>query len=350
MNPKNLIKTLQKLYDFGEITSSSDIDYLFDNGFLSTINNIAIISLKWIIFTSKLKRDDFISALTCYYPPLHRNLLIRVYQEALKIGRSGDSNSLFEFINATPCFAKQIRSLKEASLIEKEEIRLLYQEVFHGLPQYLAILNKLKEMQKAENIDDVENIPLGAIPDNMWTANRKISTKETFIPLCKINSCTFVPFKIDSSESVEGEKFVLESAWRQFLTQLLMVNSEYRAEGFSGMSVRPSNSADPYSLQSLNIFIFNISGKEILLGELDQFVYTFCIKNSFYLFPDQKPEVSAALLSMLNKNLIDYRDNEFILMPDFEDTIYCKLRTLKNQSRNLRTKIKEFIETLRESL
>jgi len=350
MDTKQLIKSLNHLYDYGETPYSSELAYLSASYFIIANDDIVTITKKWITFTNKLKRKDFISALLCYYPPLLQNLLIRAYQEALRIGKSGDSNSLFEFINAIPNFASQTQTLKNEQLNETSEIKKLYQEIFKGLPQYLAILTKLKEMQKAIPIDDIKNTPLGKTPDSMWTANRKISSKEILTPLNKINIYTLTPYNHVTSKGEKEDAFILSSPWRLFMTQLLLVSSEYRAEGFTGISIRPSSPTDPYLSQELNLFIFNTSGKEILLSSIDQFAYEFCGQSKFYLFPDQPPEVSKALFSMLDKNLIEYRDNEYRLMPDFEGLIYLELRTLKNQSGKFRKLIKAYVESLRESL
>lgn len=68
--------------------------------------------MKWILFTEKVSREDFV-ALLCYYPPYLEYLLSKIHKEAYLIGQSGDKDVLFEFVNSVPKFADKILHHKE---------------------------------------------------------------------------------------------------------------------------------------------------------------------------------------------------------------------------------------------
>ena len=144
---KKLTQTLYRLFDYGEVAYDPTVDYLIRLNFLNQISDRYIITRKWINFSSKVSKEDFISSLVCYYPLFLDYLLFKVYKEAYTIGQSGDNVALFEFVDSIPKFADKILESKDKNIEETDEIKLFYTQVFKGYPQYRSILTKLKFMQ-----------------------------------------------------------------------------------------------------------------------------------------------------------------------------------------------------------
>src|SRR5690625_1912645 len=94
LDVKNLIRDLNGLYDYGEVKFDSSLIYLMDIQFIKKSEDRYLITNKWIDFSGKVTREDFISSLACCYPPLLDYLLCKVYQEAYAIGQSGDRKEI----------------------------------------------------------------------------------------------------------------------------------------------------------------------------------------------------------------------------------------------------------------
>ncbi len=81
LDVKNLIRDLNNLYDYGEVKYDSSLTYLMDLNFIKKTENRYLITNKWIDFSGKVTREDFISSLACCYPPLLDYLLLRNWSE-----------------------------------------------------------------------------------------------------------------------------------------------------------------------------------------------------------------------------------------------------------------------------
>ena len=351
MDIKKSFPTINKLYDYGEISNDNSLSYLLDLNFITEVENRYVITKKWIRFSGKLTKEDFIASLVCYYPLYNEYLLSKIYKEAYSIGQSGDSNALFEFVNDIPKFAYKILELKATKLEENEEIKHFYQYVFKGYPQYRAILTKLKFMQMAEEIDDVPNIGMGKIPNDIWVEGRKIASNVDLEDLDNRNEYSLTPYKYIDFSVTEDIKEILSKPWKVFIIVLGMIISEYVAEGFGGISVRPINIKNPYVEQEINVFIYDLKGKEIKIGSLKDFVKDFCVSNNFYLFPDKAPDVDKVLFELMDCKQIIFKDGEYILNPTFDDRLYSQEGIiLKNRSRKFKVIIKDYIERFRREL
>ena len=82
LDVKNLKRDLNDLYDYGEVKFDSSLRYLMDLNFIKRTEDRYLITNKWIDFSGKVTREDFISSLACCYPLLLDYLLWKVYQEA----------------------------------------------------------------------------------------------------------------------------------------------------------------------------------------------------------------------------------------------------------------------------
>ena len=350
INVTELVKNLNILYDYGEIDNNESLNYLVDLNFIKSIEEKLIITKKWIKFSGKISREDFISSLLCYYPSLFKTLLSRVYKEACVIGVSGDSKALFEFIDSIPKFADTILKIQNQTIDENEEIKALYQAVFNGYPQYPSILSKLKIMQLIEAVSDLEVVHMGATPNENWIQGRRITSSVYLKGLKNKNKFTLIPYEYSDFlvEKEVGE--VLSYPWKTFLTILSMVDLEYKVGGFEGVSIRPTDISNPYNIQELELYIFNIKGKEIKVGLLNNFIYEFCTQNDLYLFPDKAPEVDKVVFDLLGEHKMDFKDGEYVLNEEFKDLIYSKDIIIKNRSRKFKNLLKEYIEKLRITL
>lgn len=120
LDVKKLIKDINYLYDYGEGKYEETLSYLQDLNFIDYKEDRHIITRKWVDFSGKVNREDFIHSLVCAYPPFLDYLLWRVYHEAYTIGQSGDGEALYEFIDNIPKFADRILEIREKSLVETE--------------------------------------------------------------------------------------------------------------------------------------------------------------------------------------------------------------------------------------
>lgn len=350
LNVTDAVKNLNVLYEYGEIDSNDSLGYLVDLNFLKSIEDKLVITKKWIKFSGKVNREDFISSLLCYYPSLFDILLLRVYTEACIIGKSGDSKALFEFIDSIPKFAGTVLKIKNKIIDENEEIKALYQVIFKGYPQYPSILSKLRIMQFTEDVSDLEILPMGVNPNENLIQGRRITSSVYLKGLKDKNKFTLTPYEY-SDFTVEKEvSEVLSYPWKTFLTILFMVISEYKVGGFEGISIRPTDITNPYNIQELELYIFNVKGNEIKVGNLDNFVYEFCTKNDLCLFPDKVPETHKVVFDLLGEHKIDFRDSEYVLNEEFNDLIYSKDIIVKNRSRKFKNLLKDYIEELRNTL
>ncbi|MCW6078093.1 hypothetical protein [Clostridium sporogenes] len=344
-----LVKNLDILYDYGEIDNSEILNYLIDLNFLKFIEDKLVITKKWVKFSGKVSREEFVSSLLCYYSVLLKTLLLRVYKEACNIAESGDGKALFEFINSTPKFADEILKIQNEPIDENEDIKSLYQVIFNGYPQYPSILSKLKVMQLAENINDLDILPMGANPNENWISGRRI-TSSISLKIRDKNRFILTPYEYLDFEVEKESKEVLSYPWKTFLIILSMVVSEYKVAGFEGIAIRPTDFSNPYNEQELDLYIFNAKGNEIKVGSLDNFIYEFCSKNDLYLFPDKVPMAHKVVFQLLGEHKIDFKDGEYVLNQDFNDFIYSKDMIIKNRSRKFKNNLKDYIEDLRNVL
>lgn len=350
LNVTELVKNLNILYDYGEIDNNESLKYLVDLNFIKSIEDKLVITKKWIKFSGKVSREDFISSLLCCYPSLLKTLLLRVYKEACVIGESGDSKALFEFINSIPKFSDAILKIKSETIDENEEIKALYQAIFKGYPQYPSILSKLKIMQLTEDTSDLEILLMGATPNENWIPGRRITSDVDLKGIKSRNKFTLTPYEYSDFPVEKEVQEVLSYPWKTFLTILSMVISEYKVGGFEGVSIRPTDRTNPYNVQELDLYIFNAKGNEIKVGCLNNFVYEFCIKNDLCLFPDKVPETHKVIFHLLGEHKIDFKDGEYVLNEEFNDLIYSKDIIVKNRSRKFKNLLKDYIEELRNTL
>lgn len=350
LNVTELVKSLNILYDYGEIDNNESLNYLVYLNFLKCIEDKLVITKKWIKFSGKVSREDFISSLLCYYPVLFKVLLLIIYKEACIIGQSGDSQALFEFIDSIPKFADTILKIQSESINENEEIKDLYQAIFKGYPQYPLILNKLRIMQLAEDESDLEVLPMGINPNENWIQGRRITSSAHIEVLKNRNKYTLIPYEYSDFPVEKEVGEVLSYPWETFITILSMVDLEYKVGGFEGLSIRPIDRSNPYNVQALELYIFNIKGKEIKIGRLNNFIYEFCTENDLYLFPDKAPEADKVVFDLFAEHKIDFKDGEYVLNEDFKDLIYSKDIIIKNRSRKFKNLLKDYIEKLRNTL
>lgn len=344
-------KSLNMLYDYGELQFDSKFNYLIDLNFLANkCNNRLIITKKWIRYSGILDRKDFISSLLCYYPPVFDLLLKKVYKEATTIAISGDGKALFNFVDSIPKFSQAIIRLKGETVNETEEIKTFYQVIFGGYPHYQAALSRLKAMQKAEEQSDSDCAEMGGNPSDIWVSGRKIASQVDLEKLNAKNTYTHTPYKYNDFPVSNEVSDVLSNPWKTFITVLCMVMSEYEAEGFEGICLRPTDKNNAYSLQPLDIYIYNVKGREIRLGRLKDFTYEFCSDSGFSLFPDMAPDVDKIVFDMLENEKITYKDSGYVLNTAFKDRIYSKDIIIKNRSRRFKNVLKDYIEKLRNAL
>ena len=350
LNVADLVKNLNVLYDYGEINNNKNLDYLIDINFIKPIEDKLIITKKWIKFSGKVSREDFIFSLLCYYPSLFNILLLIVYKEACIIGKGGDSKALFEFIDSIPKFADEILTIQNETINGNEEIKELYQVVFKGYPQYPSILSKLKIMQSVEDVSDLEIFSMGINPNENWIKGRRITSSVELEILKDKNKFTLTPYDYSDFPVQKEIGEVLSYPWKTFVTILSMVIKDYKAEGFEGISIRPNDMTNPFNVQRLELYIINSKGNEINLGNLNNFTYVFCIVNDFYLFPDKVPEVDKVVFDLLLEHKIDFKDGEYVINENFNDLIYSKDIIIKNRSRELKNLLKYYIEKLRNTI
>lgn len=350
ININNLVKNINTLYDYGEMKCNKDLQYLVDGNFLKVAEDRLVITKKWIKFSGKVNREDFISSLLCLYPPLLHKLLQQVYNEACIIGQRGDSKALYEFIDSIPDFAETIIKIKDEVIGEIEEIKAFYQAVFNGYPQYLSILTKFKNMQLVKDVEDVDLTSMGNNPNEIWIRGRRVTSSVNLQKLKEKNKYTFTPYEYTDFPVEESVSEVLCYPWKTFITILSMVALEYQTAGFEGVSIRPTDHSNYYTVQPLDFYIFNTKGREIRIGRLNDFVYEFCLENDIYLFPDKAPEVDKVVFEMLDENKIDFKDGEYVLNEKFKDLIYSKDIIIKNRSRRFKNTLKDYIERLRNTL
>ena len=350
ININELVKSLNFLYDYGEIKNNIDLQYLIDQNFIRLIEDRLVITKKWIKFSGKVSKEDFVSSLLCFYPPLLHKLLQKVYAEACIIGKRGDSKALYEFIDSIPKFAETILKIKDEVIEETGDIKGFYQAVFNGYPQYTSILNKLKTIQLAENVEDVDSDYMGNNPNEIWTKGRRVTSSITIAKLKEKNNYTYTPYEYRDFPVEEPVREVLSYPWKTFLTLLTMVALEYQTAGFEGLAIRPTDHSNYYAVQALDFYIFNAKGREIRVGRLNDFVYEFCLENDIYLFPDKAPEVDKVVFDMMDEQKIDFKDGEYVLNEKFKDLIYSKDIIIKNRSRKFKNTLKDYIEKLRNTL
>lgn len=345
-----LIDSLNTLYDYGEIDEYTPLKYLVDLGFLSDKEGKYIITKKWIKFSKVVTRADFISSLVCYYPSLLEMLLLRVYKEAVNIGRSGDSKALFEFIDSVPKFADKIIEIRDKEIKEDEEIKSLYTVLFQGYPEYLKVLSIFKEMQKAEEYTQIEDTVIGKVPDKMWTDGRKVTSNVKLTKGKSNKEYSLVPFEYTHYNLSEDIKDILSYPWKTFLVVLGMVISESKSVGFEAISIKPQDSSNPYVIQDLNVYIHNTEGKEVRVGDLNKVAYELCIRSELLLFPDKEPDVNLVIFELMDDSIFKYKDGQYLLEESFNERIYQSEIILKNHSRKLKNKIKDYVEELRNVL
>ena len=349
-NVNDIVKRLNILYDYGEINHNEIFNYLIEEKFLKIMGNKLVITKKWISFSGKVSREEFISSLLCYYPLLLKRLLLKVYKEACSIGESGDGKALFEFVDSIPKFSQRILEIKNEPIQENEEIKLLYQVIFNGYPQYGEILSKLKSMQLAEDINDLDIVPIGKNPNENWIKGRRITSSLSLKKKKEKQEYTLIPYEY-SDFQVENEiKDILSFPWKTFLIVLSMISSEYKVEGFDGVTIRPTEASNPYNEQNLEVYICNSKGNEVKVGLLNKFIYDYCIKSDLLLFPDKVPEVSKVVFELLPERKMDYKDGEYVINQDLNDLIYSKDIIIKNRSRKFKNNLKDYIEDLRKAL
>ena len=348
---KELLAKLNTLYDYGETGSNPEIDYLVALDFLNTKKDRVIITKRWIGFSGLVTREDFISYLACWYPPLLDYLLHRVYREACSIGQSGDGNALFEFIDSIPQFAQRILELRDRGAEETDEVKGFYTPLFGGHPSYLAILARLKCMQKAVDVEDANCQELGKTPDEVWTRGRKVTSSVTLSPLKIKNKYTLTPYDYVDYPATCEFKELLSYPWKTFIAVLGMVISEYRVEGFEGLSLRPSDISNPYLPQPLEVFFFNTRGREVKAGPFKDLTYALCRECGFLLFPDRPPDIEVVLFQLIDEEKFIYKGGEYLLHPDFEDRLYSDAgRVLKNRSRRFKNIVRHYVEQMRRTL
>lgn len=346
-----LIQKINCLYDYGEIDIHIYLTYLEDMKLLKYIDNKAVITKNWINFSGKVAREDFVSSLVCYYPPLLDYLLWKVYKEAYSIGQSGDGLALYEFIDNIPKFAKRILEIRNIKMQEAEEVKSFFGPIFKGYPQYGHILSRLRLMQFVEETEDTKVEMVGKTPNEIWVHERKISSSINLKPLDFKNRYTLTPYEYVDYEVSEDIKEILSHPWKTFMIIIGMLISEYKAEGFSGVSIRPIDKKNPYTEQETEVFIYDLNGKENKVGSLKEFVESFCKSNRLYLFPDKAPEVDSLLFSMMDTKQFVYGDGEYLLNSTFDDRLYsAEGIIIKNRSRKFKAMLKEYVEELRRKL
>lgn len=350
LNVNELVKKIDILYDYGEIDNNKIFNYLVDLNFLKSVEDKLVITKKWIKFSGKVSREEFVYSLLCYYPLLLKTSLLRVYKETCTISESGDGKALFEFIDSVPKFADTILKIKNEPKEENEDIKALYQAIFNGYPQYPSILSKLKVMQLSEDINDLEILPMGANPNENWIQGRRVTSSMSLKILKDKNKFTLVPYEYLDFEVEKDAKVVLSYPWKTFITIFAMVISEYKVAGFEGVAIRPNDISNPYNEQELDIYIFNAKGNEIKVGTLNNFIYEFCTRNDLCLFPDKIPMAHKVVFEFLGEHKIDFKDGEYVLNQDFNDFIYSKDMIIKNRSRKFKNNLKDYIEDLRNVL
>ena len=278
-NINNLIKGLNELYDYGEIKNNTESQCLIDQNFIRLVEDRLVITKRWIKLSGKVNREDFVSALLCFYPPLLHRMLKKVYEEASIIGQRGDGKALYEFINSIPKFAEMILCIKDNDIEETEEIKSLYQIVFNGYPQNPSILAKLRIMQLAEEEEDIELIPMGNNPNEIWIKGRRMTSSTLLLKLKDKNKYTFAPYEYKDFPVEELVREVLSYPWKSFLTILTMVAIEYQTAGFEVISIRPTDYTNFYANQILDFYILNSKGIEVRVSTLNDFVYEFCLES-----------------------------------------------------------------------
>lgn len=350
VNINDTVKSLNLLYDYGEIKNNIGLQYLTDQNFVRLVEDRLVITKKWIKFSGKVNREDFISSLLCFYPSLLHRLLKKVYEEACIIGQRGDGKALYEFIDSIPEFVEILLNIKDKDIKETEEIKSFYQVVFNGYPQYPSILAKFRVMQLAEEAEDVELEPMGNNPNEIWVKGRKVTSSISLLKLKDKNKYTFTPYDYKDFPVEEPVREVLSYPWKSFITILTMVALEYQTAGFEGLSIRPTDYTNYYTTQPLDFYIFNSKGIEIRVGKFNDFVYEYCMENDIYLFPDKVPEVDKVVFDMINEKKIDFKDGEYVLNEMFKDLIYSKDIIIKNRSRKFKNILKDYIEKLRNTL
>ncbi|MUL33943.1 hypothetical protein [Priestia megaterium] len=351
LDVKNLKKEIYSLYDYGEGEYNSTLCYLEELDFIKRIEDRYIITKKWINYSEKVTREDFVSSLTCCYPSFFEYLLWKVYHEAYTIGLSGDGEALFEFVDCIPKFAERILALKKKSLVETDEIKSFYGPVFNGYPQYRTILTCLKFIQLAEDVEDTDVVRIGKIPNDIWTKERKISSNIQLEVLKRKNHFSLTPYVYKDHEVTIDIKEILSHPWKTFMIILGMVISEYKAEGINGISLRPRDRKNAYKEQSIETYIYDQKGKENKIGELKGFVKQFCDNKHLYLFPNEAPEIHTILFQLMDTREFIYKNGEYILSPLFEDRIYSSEGIIiKNRARKFKAMLKDYIEDLRKTL
>ena len=351
LDVKNMIKAINNLYEYGEGRITSSIEYLEELNFITKNDDRYVITKKWIDFSGKVKREDFISSLMCCYPPLLDFLLLKVYKEAYSIGQSGDGKALYEFIEYIPKFADKIFTIREKNIEETEEIKSFYSPVFNGYPQYRVILTKLRFIQLAEDIDDSEADQIGKTPNEIWVKERKITSNVKLEELKEKNKYTLTPYEYNDYNVSIDIKEILSQPWKTFMVVSGMVISEYKAEGIEGISLRPQDKKNPYTEQTIETFIYDEKGKENKFGQLKEFVRQFCDKNHLYLFPKRLPEIDSALFNLMDSKIFIYKNSEYVLNPSFDDRLYSSEGIIiKNRARKFKTMLKDYIEEVRKSL
>lgn len=351
LDVRNLIKEINYLYDYGEGDYIATLSYLKDLDFIKCKEDRTIITKKWIDFSGKLTRQDFISSLACYYPPLLDYLLWKLYHEAYAIGQSGDGKALFEFIDHIPKFADRILEIKDKVLNETDEIKAFYRPIFNGYPEYRTVLTRLKFMQLVVEVEDTEVEKIGKTPNEIWVKERKISSDIGIDALRGKNLYTLTPYIYNDYEVKDDIREILSYPWKTFVVVLGMVISEYSAEGLRGISLRPKDRKNPYTEQNIEVYIYDQKGKENKIGDLGEFIKLFCDNNHLHLFPNKAPDVDTIIFKLMDSRQFNYKDGEYILNQNFDERLYSSEGIIiKNRSRKFKTMLKDYIEELRRLL
>ncbi|SKB72991.1 hypothetical protein SAMN02745120_0082 [Acetoanaerobium noterae] len=344
---KELVKKINVLYDYGQTEMADSLNYLIDMNLLIKTADIVIISKKWIKFSGKMNREDFISSLLCYLPAVLVELLIRTYKEAKQIGNYGDSLALFEYINSISKFASKIIELKEQEANVTGEVQEVFFEVFKGYPQYQQIMTKLILMQLVDEQEESNTHEIGEVPDSMWIKGLKVASNISLKPLKSKNRYTLTPFEFYNKLSVSQINGILSYPLKTMLVVIGMIAEEYKKEQFEGLSLKPINPDNPYIQQEVMVHTWTTKGIEIRISDLNTFIYNLCVTNGFYLFPDKVPEMDKLLFQLIDECIFEFKDDSYVLSAEMDDIIYASNVFMIKHADKFKNLLKENIEEIR---
>ncbi|KAJ51226.1 hypothetical protein BD780_003486 [Clostridium tetanomorphum] len=346
-NLKESIRKLNVLYDYGETTYSSSLKYLIEKDFLIKHGESVVVNKRWIQFSGKVEREDFISSLLCYHPKVLDALLQNTYKEAKKIAASGDSKALFEYINLIPKFAQRTLNLKNQNEEGSSEIREVFFEVFKGYPQYLQIMNLLRVMQLVEEEKESNIQPLGEVPNSIWIKGVTVASNIDLKPLKQKNKYTLTPFEFKHKLSTPKINKILSYPLKTILVVLGMIIEEYKKEQFEGLSFKPINPDNPYIQQEVMVHTWTTKGVEIRISDLNTFVYNLCVTNGFNLFPDKVPVMDKLLFQLIDEGIFEFKDDSYVLSAEMDDIIYASNVFMIKHADKFKNLLKENIEEIR---